>query len=87
MALATYAIGAILSGVIYVIIIATVLAKENISMDEIINEHLSTLVFIGFVVIAFSWVSIICYFIGFIGIYTYKRVKGKQDATTTEPIN
>lgn len=87
MALALYIVGAILSGILYVITLAIMLAKEDTDIEEILNEHLPAFTFIGFVMIALSWLAIIFHFIGFIGIYTYKRVKGKQNATITEPTN
>mgnify|MGYP003587690282 CR=1 FL=1 len=90
MTLTIYIIGCAISALVYVIITAVILAKSGETTDKVadfIIEHLGVLVGIGLIAAVLSWIAIFLYFLGFIGVYMYNRVKRKIDATITESSN
>lgn len=90
MTISIYIIGCAISALLYVVISAVILAKSGSTDNEIqafLTQELGVLIILGLVVTSLSWFSIFLYFAGFIGVYTYNKVKGKTNATTTKPSN
>lgn len=90
MAISIYILGCAISALLYIVISAVILAKSGSTDNEIqefLTQELGAVVIVGLVATGLSWFAIFLYFAGFIGIYTYNKVKGKTNATTTKPSN